>query len=143
MSNLYQFTLILDGVNAQTQHLEDALFESGCDDSLIRYQHNTIYLDFDRVGVSLEQVILSAIKNVDAANIGARVIDVSISPATVSSRMVDSLPLIPIPVIQPSDGIGSWSTTQSVSFNRRSQTNLDYTALHQGYACSVMLSKVC
>ena len=77
MSNNYQFTLILDGVDDKTPGLEDALFESGCDDALINYKSGTVYLDFDREGDDLEAVILSAIKNIESSNIGAKIVSVA------------------------------------------------------------------
>lgn len=77
MSNLYQFTLILDCVDETTLGLEDALFEAGCDDALINYKNGTVFLDFDREGENLENTIISAIKNIESANIGARIISVA------------------------------------------------------------------
>ena len=68
MSNLYQFTLVLDGVDEQTPNIEDALFEAGCDDALINYKNGTIYLDFDRENDNLKQAIISAIKDVESMN---------------------------------------------------------------------------
>ncbi|STX37326.1 helix-turn-helix transcriptional regulator [Legionella feeleii] len=77
MSNLFQFTLILDGVDEKTQGLEDALFEAGCDDALINYKAGAVYLDFDREGESLERTIISSIKDIESANIGARIVSVA------------------------------------------------------------------
>ncbi|HAU1788577.1 hypothetical protein [uncultured Legionella sp.] len=77
MSNLYQFTLILDCVDETTPGLEDALFEAGCGDALINYKNGTVFLDFDREGENLENTIISAIKDIESANIGARIISVA------------------------------------------------------------------
>ncbi len=77
MSNLYQFTLILDGVDEKTPGLEDALFEAGCDDALINYKNGAVYLDFDREDEDLERAIISAIKNIESANIGATIVSVA------------------------------------------------------------------
>jgi|HubBroStandDraft_6_1064221.scaffolds.fasta_scaffold3007280_2 hypothetical protein len=33
MNKVYQFTLVLDGVDDQAPNLEDALFKAGCDSS--------------------------------------------------------------------------------------------------------------
>lgn len=77
MSNSYQFTLILDGVDDTTPGLEDALFKAGCDDALINYKNGTVYLDFDREGENLERVILSAIKDIESSDIGAKVVSVA------------------------------------------------------------------
>lgn len=77
MSNTYQFTLVLDGVEEQTPHLEDALFEAGCDDALMNYKNGAVYLDFDRAGDNLEEAIISAIKDVEKSNIGAVIVSVA------------------------------------------------------------------
>lgn len=77
MSNIYQFTLVLDGVDEQTPGIEDALFEAGCDDALINYKNGVVYLDFDRVGDDLEQAIISAIRDVETAVIDASIISVA------------------------------------------------------------------
>jgi len=77
MNNSHQFTLVLDGVDENTAHIEDALFESGCDDALINYKNGTVYLDFDRTGDDLEQSIISAINDVESAALGATIISVA------------------------------------------------------------------
>jgi hypothetical protein len=77
MNNSYQFTLVLDGVDENTPNLEDVLFEAGCDDALINYKNGTVYLDFDRAGEDLEQSIISAINDVESADVGATIISVA------------------------------------------------------------------
>ncbi len=74
MKEIYEFTLVLDGVDENTQSLEDALFEAECDDALINFRNGTVYLDFDREGSSLEEAVLSAIQAVEGCGIGAKVI---------------------------------------------------------------------
>lgn len=77
MNKLYQFTLVLDGVDDQTPDLEDSLFEAGCDDALINYKNGTVYLDFDREDVDLEHAIISAIKAVESTKLGAKIVSVA------------------------------------------------------------------
>lgn len=77
MSNLYQFTLLLDGVDENTPNLEDSLFEAGCDDALVNYKNAAVYLDFDREGDDLEFTIISAIKDIESAKIGAMIVSVA------------------------------------------------------------------
>ena len=67
----FYFVLVLDGVYEHTEGLEDALFEAGCDDALINYEHGVVYLDFDRQAKSLEEAILSAITSIESCGIGA------------------------------------------------------------------------
>jgi hypothetical protein len=77
VNSIYQFTLVLDGVDEKTPGLEDALFEAGCDDALINYKNGVVYLDFDREGVALESTIISAIKDIESADIGALIVSVA------------------------------------------------------------------
>lgn len=77
MNKVYQFTLVLDGVDDQTPNLEDSLFEVGCDDALINYKNGTVYLDFDREDKDLEHAIISAIKAVESADLGAKILSVA------------------------------------------------------------------
>lgn len=74
MKEIYEFTLVLDGVDDNTHGLEDALFEAGCDDALINFRNGTVYLDFDREESSLEAAVLSAIRAVEGCGLGAKVI---------------------------------------------------------------------
>ncbi|BAS34234.1 TPA: helix-turn-helix transcriptional regulator [Klebsiella variicola] len=64
---LFNFTLTLSGVTSQTPGLEDALFAAGCSDALICFYGTAVYLEFDRDSESLEQAVLSAIRDVESA----------------------------------------------------------------------------
>lgn len=68
---LYNFTLTLSGVTHETEGLEDALYESGCDDALICAYGNSVYIEFDREAGSLDEAISSAVNNIESADIGA------------------------------------------------------------------------
>lgn len=68
---LYNFTLTLSGVTYGTEGLEDALYESGCDDALICAYGNSVYVEFDREADCLDQAIASAVENIESAGIGA------------------------------------------------------------------------
>jgi hypothetical protein len=72
----YNFVLVLFGVAEPTAEIEDALFESGCDDATLLFRNQTAYLDFDRKAVDLERAIFSAIKNVESTNAGLKVVSV-------------------------------------------------------------------
>lgn len=70
---LHNFTLVLSGVNSDTEGLEDALFEAGCDDALICFYGKSVYLEFDREAETLNHAVASAIRHVEGAGINARV----------------------------------------------------------------------
>ncbi len=78
-TKLYHFVLVLSDFSSPYEHIEDALFEAGCDDALLIFRDNVPYLEFDRSATNLEKAIYSAIKDVESANIGARVLRVEIT----------------------------------------------------------------
>ena len=69
----HHFVLVLSGVTESTEGLEDILFEAGCDNALIFYKKNTVYLEFDREGASFEEAVFSAIRAVEGTGIGIKV----------------------------------------------------------------------
>jgi hypothetical protein len=87
----FDFALILVGVNELTREVEDALFEAGCDDATLSIQYGLLYMEFSRAAPSLKDAILSAIRDVRKANIGAdvwRVDDCNlITPAEIARRI--------------------------------------------------------
>lgn len=76
MMNTYEFSLVLSGVNENTPHLEDILFEAGCDDGLICTYNNTVYIDFMREANSYKEAIMTAIKSIESSSLGAKVLSV-------------------------------------------------------------------
>lgn len=74
---IYQFTLVLKNVNENTNGLEDSLFENGCDDALIHFKNGAVYLEFNREATSLEEAVVSAIKDVQSSSISAEVASVA------------------------------------------------------------------
>jgi hypothetical protein len=69
----YEFTLILSGVPELTREVLDAFYEAGSDDALIGMRDGVAYADFCREADSLPEALLSAIRDVEAAGVGARV----------------------------------------------------------------------
>ncbi|RJT46075.1 DNA-binding protein [Rahnella woolbedingensis] len=70
---LYNFTLTLSGVTSDTEKLEDALYEGGCDDALIAFYGTSVYLEFDRESDSLTTAVMTAIQDIESAGLNARV----------------------------------------------------------------------
>ena len=63
---LYEFTMIVEGPDLQDGEVVDALFEAGCDDSLIGRTDGTQYLDFGREADTFEEAVFSAIADVES-----------------------------------------------------------------------------
>lgn len=72
----FDFALIVGGVGELTQQVEDGLFAAGCDDATVSMQHGLLYVEFSRSAASLKDAILSAIRDVQKAGIGAEVLRV-------------------------------------------------------------------
>jgi len=88
----YDFALIVGGVGELTGEVEDALYEAGCDDATVSMQYGLLYIEFSRTATSLQEAILSAIRQVHAAGIGAvvyRVDDCNLVTAADIARRID------------------------------------------------------
>ena len=72
----HDFTLALTGISALDERVLDALFEAGCDDATPSVRSGRVYLTFSRRADSMKDAILSAISDVDKAQVGAQVIRV-------------------------------------------------------------------
>jgi hypothetical protein len=72
----HDFALILTGISKLSPDVENALFESGCDDATISVRSGRVFLTFSRNAPSLGKAILSAIRDVTNAEIGAQVLRV-------------------------------------------------------------------
>lgn len=131
-TKVYQFTLVLKNVSEDTEDLEDSLFDAGCDDSLIHYKNGAIYLEFDREAASLEDAVVSAIKDVQSSSIDAEVASVApenfvteseIAKRLQTSRQAVSLwikgerrKLFPHPVMRLSEKSPLWKWNEVVNW---------------------------
>ena len=64
----HNFVLVVSGVSEPDGRLEDALFDSGCDDATLAFRNSVGYLEFDRRAPSLDTAILSAVRDVERAD---------------------------------------------------------------------------
>jgi len=94
----YDFALIVDGVEALSQAVEDALFDAGCDDATVSMQYGRLYIEFSRSAGSLLEAIVSAIHAVQGAGVGARVLRVDdcdlVTASDIARRMGRSRQLV-------------------------------------------------
>src|SRR5215208_2964711 len=91
ISKTYQFTLVLKNVDENTPGLEDSLYEVNCDDALINFRNGAVYLDFDRAATSLEQAVISAIRDIESASIDAIVSHVAPEDLVTESEVAKRL----------------------------------------------------
>lgn len=78
MSNTHEhdFTLIIEGANAISPELEDAIFSAGCDDATVSVRSGRLFITFSREAASLRDAIVSAIHAVRGCGQGLRVLRV-------------------------------------------------------------------
>ncbi len=69
----FDFALMLSGPPDLTDAMVDALFAAGCDDATPSVCYGRVWLEFSRTAPSYKEAVLSAIRDVRAANIGADV----------------------------------------------------------------------
>lgn len=70
---IHNFVLVLAGVSEPDSQVEDALYDSGCDDAILSSRNGIAYLEFDREAEGLQGAILSAVKDVERAKIAVKV----------------------------------------------------------------------
>lgn len=72
----HDFSLVLTGIPDLTDAVEDAIYTSGCDDATLSIRSGSAILTFSRRSPTLKDAILSAIRDVRSAGIGADVLRV-------------------------------------------------------------------
>ncbi|MBC7794385.1 MAG: hypothetical protein H7Z43_11825 [Clostridia bacterium] len=82
--------LILDGVSEINDDVENGLAQAGCTDAIVGVRNGVVFLDFDRQAPSAELAVLTAIRDVESAGLGASVVQVEpddiVSQAEISRR---------------------------------------------------------
>lgn len=80
----FNFTLIVEGADLQTDEAQDALFEAGCDDATFGAVDGVQFAEFDRDAGSYGQALSSAIATIRRTIQGARVVQVLDDLVTIS-----------------------------------------------------------
>ncbi len=83
----HQFTLILSGVQQITPQLADALYEATDGDIELNLRDGVAYVEFERPAPTLRDAILSAIREIEDAGMGVRVVRVESEAATVVTQI--------------------------------------------------------
>ena len=84
----YRFSLILSGIAEITPDLANALYAATHGDIELNQRDGVVFLEFDRTGPpTLKEAILSAIREVEQANVGARVVRVESDVANVIAKI--------------------------------------------------------
>lgn len=64
---LYHFSILIRDADKSIPDLEDKLFNAGCDDALVCFYNQTVYLEFDRYAETAQLAIQSAFDNIRQA----------------------------------------------------------------------------
>lgn len=72
----HEFVIVLSGVAGLGEDVMNALFEAGCDDATPSLRFGRLYLTFARVAPTLKGAILTAIRDVKRAGVGAEIVSV-------------------------------------------------------------------
>ena len=83
----HRFTLVLAGVAEITPELADALFEATKGDIELNMRNGVAFLEFERAASTLREAILSAIRDVHTANVGAHVVRVESEAANTIAKI--------------------------------------------------------
>ena len=124
----FTFTLVVEGPDLQSDEVIDALFQAGCDDSLVGRSGGIQYIDFDREAASLEEAVLSAVTDIESVDglVVVRLADsglVSMADIAVrTGRTRESVRLLvagergpggfPVPVTDPRSRYRLWRATE-------------------------------
>jgi len=73
---VFSFTLEIEGADVMTDAAQNALFEAGCDDATFGVSNGIQTAEFDREATEFAEAVASAIKAVETAVPGARVIEI-------------------------------------------------------------------
>lgn len=83
----HAFVLILSGAADITAELADALYDATDGDIELNQRDGVAYLEFERGAPSLRDAITSAIRQVEGADVGVRVVRVESEAANVIAKI--------------------------------------------------------
>ena len=72
----FSFTLTIEGADVMTDAAQGALFEAGCDDATFGISNGVQTAEFDREASDFADAVASAIKAVESAVPGSRVVHI-------------------------------------------------------------------
>jgi len=89
----FDFALIVGGVLELNERVEAALFRGGCDDATLSIQYGQLYMEFSRSAPSLQEAIMSAIRDVQKSGLPdikvLRVDECNLATAAEIARRID------------------------------------------------------
>jgi hypothetical protein len=83
----YSVTLIISGVVEITPELADALYSATKGDIELNVRDGVVFLEFERSASTLRDAVTSAIREVEGADVGLRVVRVESETANVIAKI--------------------------------------------------------
>ena len=83
----HTFTLILSGIAEITPELADALYEATQGDIELNLRDGVAFAEFERRAATLQDAITAAIREIENANVGVRVLRVESEAANVIAKI--------------------------------------------------------
>jgi hypothetical protein len=83
----HKFTLIIAGVAEITPELADALYSATKGDIEMNLRDGVVFLEFERTAPALREAVTGAIRDVEGANVGVRVVRVESEAANVIAKI--------------------------------------------------------
>jgi hypothetical protein len=83
----HSFTLILSGVAEITPELADALYAATRGDVEFNLRDGVAFLEFERKAATLREAVTAAIREVEGAGVGVRVVRVESEAANVIAKI--------------------------------------------------------
>jgi hypothetical protein len=84
---IHRFSLILAGVAELTPELADALHEATQGDIELNWRDGVAFIEFERKAATLREAITSAIREVEQAEVGVRIVRVESEIANVIAKI--------------------------------------------------------
>ena len=75
MATVQEFVLVVEGIDLDDDAAIDAVYEAGCDDCLIGFQHGRTSIHFDREAETLDQAVATAVAQLVPIGISVLSID--------------------------------------------------------------------
>lgn len=82
----FRFTLTIEGADVLSEAFQEALFEAGCSDATFGTSNGLQTAEFDREAGEFSEAVASAIRQVEGAVPGAKVINVHRQEDVVTPR---------------------------------------------------------
>jgi hypothetical protein len=83
----HHFTLIVSGISEITPEVADSLFQATGGDIELELRDGVAFIEFERAASSLRSAVLSAIGEVEGADVGVRVVRVESETANVIAKI--------------------------------------------------------